>query len=68
MTNKSEKTDQKDSTPIKPFVKKSPSPFNNDPYNNRSGKGKGKSAIEKGGQKIRSITEPKFKVGTGGDR
>jgi hypothetical protein len=67
MTSNTEKTDQKNSIATKPFVKKS-SPFNADPFNKRSGKGGAKSAVEKSGQKIKSITIPKFKGGSGGDR
>lgn len=68
MTNNTEKTEILNPITGKPFVKKSPSTFNNDPYNNRSGKAGVKGAVEKGGQKIKSITVPKFKGGSGGDR
>jgi hypothetical protein len=55
---------------FKPFKK--PSPFNNDPYNNRGQKGGNKGqkmpinhSAASGGKKINT---PKFKGGSGGDR
>jgi hypothetical protein len=54
----------------KPAVFKKPaSPFSNDPHNNRGGKG-GNRAASVGGstKKMKSISVPKFKGGSGGDR
>ncbi len=65
MTNSTTKSDDK-----KPIVFKKPaSPFNNDPHNNRGGKG-GKRGVVFGGssQRMKSISVPKFKGGSGGDR
>ncbi len=65
MTNAPTKSEEK-----KPFVPKKPSPFNNDPYNNRGGKSGNRSAVvdAAGGQKAKTISVPKFKGGSGGDR
>ena len=55
---------------IKPIIKKPASPFS-DPHNNRGGKGgkKGAATIVGGGShKMKSISVPKFKGGSGGDR
>ena len=54
----------------KPVVFKKPgSPFNNDQHNNRGGKGGHKSgAIFGSAPKMKSISVPKFKGGSGGDR
>ncbi len=55
----------------KPFIPKKPaSPFNTDPHNTRGGKGgnKGNSFSGGSGQKMKSISVPKFKGGSGGDR
>ncbi len=61
----------KNSGKKKPFVPLKPSsPFSNDPHNNRGGKGGNKSGAKIGGaaQKMKSISVPKFKGGSGGDR
>jgi hypothetical protein len=65
MNNSTTKSDEK-----KPVVFKKPgSPFNNDPHNNRSGKGGHHSGPVGGSsQKMKSISVPKFKGGSGGDR
>ena len=61
-------------TPVKPEEKKpvifkKPSPFNADPHNNRHGKSGGGKVVDSGGRsKIKSISVPKFKGGSGGDR
>ncbi len=57
-------------TTKKPAVFKKPgSPFNNDPHNNRGGNAGHKSAAVAGsGKKMKSISVPKFKGGSGGDR
>ncbi len=53
----------------KAIVKKPSSPFNNDPYNNRGGKGGNKTGfIDNKGHKMKSIRAPKFKSGGSGDR
>ncbi len=54
----------------KPVVFKKPgSPFNNDSHNNRGGKSGHKSGAVVGStQKMKSISVPKFKGGSGGDR
>lgn len=52
----------------KPFAPKPASPFSNDPYNNRGGKGGNKSNAKIGVQKMKSASVPKFKGGSGGDR
>ena len=59
-------------TEKKPFIAKKPaSPFGGDPYNKRGGKGGGKvvsAAVGGANMKIKSISVPKFKGGSGGDR
>jgi hypothetical protein len=65
MNNSTTKSDDK-----KPVVFKKPgSPFSNDPYNNRSGKG-GHHSGPVGGtsQKMKSIVPQVKKGGSGGDR
>ncbi|MCE3255560.1 MAG: hypothetical protein K0R25_1054 [Rickettsiaceae bacterium] len=66
MTNNTTKTD--DQKPV--IFKKPASPFNNDPHNNRGGKGgkRGSAAASGSGHKMKSISVPKFKGGSGGDR
>ena len=64
MTNLSTNSDAK-----KPFIAKQPSPFRADPYNNRGGKSGGKSSFSNSNApKIKSVSVPKFKGGSGGDR
>ncbi len=64
MTNIKTKTEEE-----KPFIAKKPkSPFNADPFNNRGGKSGARGGQDKGSQKIKSISVPKFKGGSGGDR
>jgi len=70
MTSSTTKSDT--AKPVeKPAVFKKPgSPFNNDPHNNRGG-GKGGNRAAVGGSsapKMKSISVPKFKGGSGGDR
>ena len=51
------------------IIKKTSSPFNNDPYNNRSGKTNNKAGfVNNSGKRMKSISVPKFKGGSGGDR
>lgn len=55
----------------KPFIPKKPtSPFSGDPHNNRGGKGGNRGNVAAGGSapKMKSISVPKFKGGSGGDR
>lgn len=55
----------------KPFTpKKSTSPFNVDPYNNRGGKSGNRGAIDAGGGKIKPMKMVTKKIGggSGGDR
>lgn len=64
MTTKSDKSDNK-----KPVINKPASPFSNDPYNNRGGKGGNRTAAFSGNSnKMKSVSVPKFKGGSGGDR
>ncbi len=63
MTNIPTKSDEK-----KPNLLKKPSPFNSDPHNNRGGKSGNKSGIVDSGRKGKSVSVPKFKGGSGGDR
>ena len=67
MTTNSTKTEAvKDFKPVKKL-----SPFVSDPFNNRGGKGgnKGGAAFSNSGAKaVKSISVPKFKGGSGGDR
>jgi hypothetical protein len=73
MTDKPTKTNE-ESNPnppvIKPFVKKSPSPFNADPYNTRNNKNKAGTKFDKkiGTQKTANVNTAKRKGGSGGDR
>jgi hypothetical protein len=55
---------------VKPaIIKKPSSAFNNDPYNNRSGKSNNKPGfVNNSSKKMKSIAVPKFKGGSGGDR
>jgi len=51
------------------IIKKPSSPFSNDPHNNRGGKAGNKAEFTKnGGPKMKSISVPKFRVGSGGDK
>lgn len=65
MTNTSKSTTEKS------VIKKPSSPFVGDPYNKRGGQGgkRGFADNAAGGAKIKpSISVPKFKGGSGGDR
>jgi hypothetical protein len=49
--------------------KKPSSPFNNDQFNGRGGKGgKRNGVVDGGSRKGKSMNAPKFKGGSGGDR
>ncbi len=54
------------------FIKKTSSPFSADPYNKRSGGKGGRREVgdisANNVKKIKSISVPKFKGGSGGDR
>jgi len=63
MTNSDNNSDEK-----KPALFKKPSPFNNDPHNNRGGKSGNRSSTVDSGRKGKSVNVPKFKGGSGGDR
>lgn len=65
MSNKQEITRNEKPT----VVKKPGAPFNNDQHNNRGGKNHKKAIfIDSGGKRMKSISVPKFKGGSGGDR